>query len=389
MVTTLHFDLDIDTTLGGNNASDYVIASQKAIKSYVDNTSSTVDQTYDSTSANAQSGVAIAGELSSYATQLWAQQQSGLLYSAMQQWVQNQGYTTNVGTVTSVNNTSPDNNGNVAITIPTVPTNISAFNNDSGYITSSALSNYVQATNGNTSYTNTGTETTMGYTDTSTYEMYGVIAGKNTTYGTGIILGAQNGGSGYMSTLTTSGLTLMNATNPPNIQTALLTVSNNNLAVNGSEVATQSDLSSLADTDLSNLSATGKTVIDGQWVEANESIISSNTSLSGSTALTKRITLPNDNHKYEVLIRGSIYTSSTSGKEVFLKVKGNENSYDRYIARCITRTSSAMYSSGTTLITASYVASNQTNLTIARESSWSGNCSELTVVAYRRIGTNT
>ena len=30
------------------------------------------------------------------------------------------GYTTNVGTVTSVNNTSPDNNGNVSLTIPTV-----------------------------------------------------------------------------------------------------------------------------------------------------------------------------------------------------------------------------------------------------------------------------
>ena len=45
------------------------------------------------------------------------------------------GYTNNVGTVTSVNNTNPDSNGNVSITIPTVPTNISAFNNDSGYIT--------------------------------------------------------------------------------------------------------------------------------------------------------------------------------------------------------------------------------------------------------------
>lgn len=37
MVTTPNFDLDIDTTLGGNNASDYVVPSQKAIKAYVDN----------------------------------------------------------------------------------------------------------------------------------------------------------------------------------------------------------------------------------------------------------------------------------------------------------------------------------------------------------------
>lgn len=31
-----HFDLDIDTTLGDTNASNIVIPSQKAIKSYVD-----------------------------------------------------------------------------------------------------------------------------------------------------------------------------------------------------------------------------------------------------------------------------------------------------------------------------------------------------------------
>ncbi|MBQ1988390.1 MAG: hypothetical protein II234_00605, partial [Clostridia bacterium] len=62
MVNTPHFDLDIDSTLGGDNASDYVIPSQKAIKDYVDNnTGSTVDQTYDPTSQAAQSGVAIAG----------------------------------------------------------------------------------------------------------------------------------------------------------------------------------------------------------------------------------------------------------------------------------------------------------------------------------------
>lgn len=64
MVNTPHFDLDIDSTLGGNNASDYVIPSQKAIKDYVDNnTGSTVDQTYDPASTNAQSGTAVAGAI--------------------------------------------------------------------------------------------------------------------------------------------------------------------------------------------------------------------------------------------------------------------------------------------------------------------------------------
>lgn len=65
MAITPNYDLDVDTSLGGNNASDYVIPSQKAIKSYVDNnTGSTVDQTFDGTSANAQSGVAVAQAIS-------------------------------------------------------------------------------------------------------------------------------------------------------------------------------------------------------------------------------------------------------------------------------------------------------------------------------------
>lgn len=64
-VYTFHYDLDPDTTLGGDNASDYIIPSQSAIKYYVDHSSGgiVVDQTFDPTSINAQSGVAIEGEL--------------------------------------------------------------------------------------------------------------------------------------------------------------------------------------------------------------------------------------------------------------------------------------------------------------------------------------
>ena len=36
MVASLHYDLDTSTTLGGNSASDLKIASQKAVKTYVD-----------------------------------------------------------------------------------------------------------------------------------------------------------------------------------------------------------------------------------------------------------------------------------------------------------------------------------------------------------------
>lgn len=42
MVTTPNYNLDIDTTLGGDNASDYIIPSQKAIKEYIDNHANSV-----------------------------------------------------------------------------------------------------------------------------------------------------------------------------------------------------------------------------------------------------------------------------------------------------------------------------------------------------------
>lgn len=73
------------------------------------------------------------------------------------------GYTSNVGTVTKVNNTSPDSSGNVSITIPTVPTNVSSFTNDSKYISNTATGTGALTINGtasNGSYAvNIGTET--------------------------------------------------------------------------------------------------------------------------------------------------------------------------------------------------------------------------------------
>lgn len=54
------------------------------------------------------------------------------------------GFTKNTGTVTKVNNVSPVN-GNVTISIPTVPTNVSAFTNDAGYLTShQSLADYTK-----------------------------------------------------------------------------------------------------------------------------------------------------------------------------------------------------------------------------------------------------
>ena len=312
MVTTPNYDLDIDNTLGGINASDYVIPSQKAIKTYVDNNSGgggTVDQTYDGTSTHAQSGIAIAG------------------------------------------------------------------------------AGFLQATNGKTAFTNTGTEATMGYTDTNTGEMYGVLTG-NTYYGTGVILGAQSSTGGYLEAITTNGLSLTDGTT---MKTAVLTVDNsNNLLVNGSEVALVSDLSSLADTDLSNLSATGKTVIDGKWVVSYSEIVSSNITLSNTYKNNWSLStyLPNDNYIYEVIFSLVGTTTNTSGASIDVRLGTDivKNSSNECYCMCLreqTRNSSTVITCGTITLPVG------TGRKVYIQSLATGTLNTIRAIAYRRVGSNT
>lgn len=101
---TKFLNISTDNTLGGNSPSDVTVSSQKAVKEYVD--------------SHGGGGTApvwgnITGTLSN---QTDLQNALNAKYDASNP----NGYTSNVGTVTSVNNTSPDSNGNVALSIPTV-----------------------------------------------------------------------------------------------------------------------------------------------------------------------------------------------------------------------------------------------------------------------------
>lgn len=170
--------------------------------------------------------------------------------------------------------------------------------------------------------------------------------------------------------------------------TALSTYDLSNVSSIDSSSAVATALNGKADTDLSNLSATGQAVIDGQWVDVDQSIISSATSLNGSTGLTYRVDLPNDGHKYEVMIRGAGYANSTAGNDLWILVTGNQDSMARYMCRARAGTAGTFAGIGTVICTMSYVASSEKNLTLSRSTSWNGSCSELKVIAYRRIGTN-
>ena len=94
---------------------------------------------------------------------------------ATKTWVGNQGYTSNVGTVTKVNNTAPDADGNVTLSIPTVPTALSAFTDDLGsspththsqYLTSVTAHNQASSTiNKMTSYAKASSAAAIATTD--------------------------------------------------------------------------------------------------------------------------------------------------------------------------------------------------------------------------------
>lgn len=140
-----------------------------------------------------------------------------------------------------------------------------------------------------------------------------------------------------------------------------------------------------ADTDLSNLSATGKKVIDGQWVSALGRIITSSTSLNGSTALPYTITaLPDDGNSYEVLLRCNAQTDTSSGSMFRVECRSDLMDYSVFICGGQTRSNSYQEIAGSCIIP---VSSTRT-IYIARDSSFKGKIQTLTMVAYRRIGTN-
>lgn len=147
--------------------------------------------------------------------------------------------------------------------------------------------------------------------------------------------------------------------------------------------------SNVANTNLSNLSTTGKRVIDGQWVSDTSNIVSSNitvtTSYSNNWSLASY--LPNDNYNYEVLF--SIYgtTAPNSGATLDLRmgtdlILDNNNEAGVMALRGQTRTNSTMGYANCLILPVG------TNRKVYIKSYGTGVLSVLRVQAYRRLGTN-
>lgn len=215
MEITQNYDLDVDTSLGGADASDYIIPSQKAIKTYVDNNSGTpsnmvtTDTAQDITEPKTFIGQKrVAFKQSSSSDKLgftlynnsgtekgyleynpsntvdsvplmtlgnYASAAAGLTHVGFRKYSSVSGASgaynllapliSDARTPFNLTTTYTNfylplgfTNGNTTVLtaktglvdisslLPTVPTNISAFNNDSGYITSSALTGYATET---------------------------------------------------------------------------------------------------------------------------------------------------------------------------------------------------------------------------------------------------
>lgn len=144
-------------------------------------------------------------------------------------------------------------------------------------------------------------------------------------------------------------------------------------------------------TDLSDLSAAGKKVLDGQWVAIPFSSGQEDAVVYNLTAPTSAMTvslankLPNDNYNYEVILTGSVSTGTTSGNQtrILLKSSLTSDGANIYLVSAQTRSNASVVAYGTGIIP---IGTNR-DMTIGAYGSNTGSIT-IYAVAYRRIGTN-
>lgn len=145
-----------------------------------------------------------------------------------------------------------------------------------------------------------------------------------------------------------------------------------------------SSLQGKANTDLSNLSDSGKKVIDGQWVSKTATL--STATAVGTYTIDLSSYLPNDNYNYEVLLQAHQY--STSSTSVISLLSGILFPYNDTVSEsgleAFMMTNS--YSRSCSKLEIIPIASDR-KITLKITASNTSSC-YLCAKAYRRIGTN-
>ena len=278
------------------------------------------------------------------------------------------GFTKNAGTVTSVNNTAPVN-GNVTLTIP----DTSNFVSKSGdtmtgdlllsNCTATIITPATKGTNPNEDIwrgiafnDNTNSDT---YSDTRLGNIEHCLStnGSSHTY----LRAYKND-----KTVTTNAFLELTVDSSGNTSCLVnVTPANND---NSKKIATTEFV---------------KTAALGNYVNVNSSIISSSTSLKGSSNLSYTLSLPNDGRKYLCLIWAELQVTATSGHNANIKV-GSDICSIHSICKGVTRSNATFTASGATWVP----VSSTHKLYVGRASDWEANMTALVFGGYMRMGEN-
>ena len=160
-------------------------------------------------------------------------------------------------------------------------------------------------------------------------------------------------------------------------------IAGENITIEGNVISSIGSSSDSANVDLSNLSDTGKAVMDGQWVDCYVAI-ASNASMS-----TQNVTydlsehLPIDNYNYEVIFNGAANVPATKGSYCNLYLRSDVITTN--VGVCGINAVSAVQdnSKGSAIVP---IGVNR-YVVVGMNSNSSGTYS-LNMVAYKRLGTN-
>ena len=250
------------------------------------------------------------------------------------------GFTKNVGTVTSVNNTQPVN-GNVTISIPDTST---LANKDLSNLSSTGEAKFQAPLVSGTNIKTINNTSLLGSGNIDTSEVfiaeYGVtsFADIETAYNAGKVVFCKYNNFLYVlqqfMAVNEAIFTAINSNSSSIIHcnystsvgingwfaqyNTLQSTTSKVTSLSSSSTDTQypsakcvyDELTDKADTDLSNLSSTGQAVIDGAFVSS--AIVLSSVKATGSYTIDLQSYLPADGANYEVWLTASNYTSSNT-----------------------------------------------------------------------------
>lgn len=137
--------------------------------------------------------------------------------------------------------------------------------------------------------------------------------------------------------------------------------------------------------DLSNLTTTGKKVIDGKWVALSSTLVSNVTiPKDENIEIDLSNILPDDNEMYELLVYAQVNASSTAGSYINLEIGTDiiQNRMSVAASRCQT---TGYY--GTSSGTVNIPVGTGRKIVVYQRSNDAGTYS-LLIRGYRRIGTN-